>query len=306
MGRDEIGLIRRVPGSRDRRRRARQHRSTRVRPPRGGVGAGHGDRRRRRLRRASSSDRGHRADRPRRSLPRAAALRHTGADARTARGPRHAPVRTSPCWRPSAFHPTVSSEIDRLGDAVPFVESSRVGRPDIFHRPFQVRSLHELADCLSIGERLVLTQQDMIVDRTRVYANSDDAWHDYRVRHRPRWRPPTRSGSSLDTLHSTPRVRAPSSSDRATVVTLGVDHLSHMIVDDSVVRPLGGRPFLLVIGNSYWHKNRLFAFRLLRHLVEAHGWDGGLVLAGGHPDRGSSRAGRAGIPRRHACAPRRA
>ena len=190
---------------------------------------------------------------------------------------------------PKALHPTVSSEIDRLGDAVPFVESSRVGRPDIFHRPFQVRSLHELADCLSIGERLVLTQQDMIVDRTRVYANSDDAWHDHRVA-------TSAALASADEIGFFSRHAALDAAsegtlepDRATVVTLGVDHLSHVIVDDSVVRPLGGRPFLLVIGNAYWHKNRLFAFRLLRHLVVAHGWDGGLVLAGGHPDRGSSR-----------------
>jgi glycosyltransferase involved in cell wall biosynthesis len=47
---------------------------------------------------------------------------------------------------------------------------------------------------------------------------------------------------------------------------------------------------VLVVGNSYWHKNRLFALRLVRHLVESHGWDGGLVLAGGHPGWGSSHA----------------
>ena len=53
-------------------------------------------------------------------------------------------------------------------------------------------------------------------------------------------------------------------------------------------RPLGGRPYLLAVGNAYWHKNRTFALRLVGWLVERQGWDGGLVLAGGHPDVGSS------------------
>jgi glycosyltransferase involved in cell wall biosynthesis len=190
--------------------------------------------------------------------------------------------------RPGTLHPTVSSEIERLGNAVRFVQAEVVGRPDIFHRPFQVRSLHELADCLSVGERLVLTHQDMILDRTRAYAFTDDSWHDYR-------RTTAAALSSADEVGFFSRHAALDAAsegslelDRATVVALGVDHLSHTGVEDTVVRPLDGRPFLLVVGNSYWHKNRLFAFRLLRRLVEAHGWDGGLVLAGGHPGRGSS------------------
>ena len=129
--------------------------------------------------------------------------------------------------RPSTFHTTASSEIDRLRGAVPFVETSHVGRPEIFHRPFQVRSLHELADCLSIGERLVLTHQDMILDRTRSYANSDDAWHDYR-------RTTTAALVSADEVGFFSRHAALDAASegtlelgRATVVPLGVDHLSH-------------------------------------------------------------------------------
>ena len=49
-----------------------------------------------------------------------------------------------------------------------------------------------------------------------------------------------------------------------------------------------GRPYLLVVGNAFWHKNRLFALRLLQWLIEQRGWEGGLVLAGEHPGRGSS------------------
>jgi glycosyltransferase involved in cell wall biosynthesis len=191
--------------------------------------------------------------------------------------------------RPRTIHPTALSEIERLGDDVPLVESSRVGRPDVFHRPFQVRSLHELADCLSIGERLVLTHQDMILDRTRAYANDDAAWHDYR-------RATSATLASADEVGFFSRHAALDAAsegalelDRATVVTLGVDRVAHTFADDTGQRPLGGRPYLMVVGNSYWHKNRLFALRLVRWLVDRCGWDGGLVFAGGHPGRGSSR-----------------
>jgi glycosyltransferase involved in cell wall biosynthesis len=46
----------------------------------------------------------------------------------------------------------------------------------------------------------------------------------------------------------------------------------------------------LVLGASFRHKNREWAVRLFLRLAE-RGWDGTLVLAGGHPEFGSSAAG---------------
>jgi glycosyltransferase involved in cell wall biosynthesis len=189
--------------------------------------------------------------------------------------------------RPSELHPTAASEVARLGVDVPFVERSGLGRPDVFHRPFQVGSLHELADCLSLAERMVLTHQDMLRDRTPAYANGTDAWHDYR-------RTTEAALSSADEVGFFSRHAAADAAsdgavelDRATVVHLGVDHLSGSAAD-TVMDPLRGRPYLLVMGNAYWHKNRVFAIRLLRWLIERAGWDGGLVLAGEDPRIGSS------------------
>ena len=71
------------------------------------------------------------------------------------------------------------------------------------------------------------------------------------------------------------------------MIHLGVDHL-RSTDGELASAPLGGRPYLLVIGNAYWHKNRPFALRLLRWLVDRHAWDGGLVLAGQHPEPGTS------------------
>jgi glycosyltransferase involved in cell wall biosynthesis len=171
---------------------------------------------------------------------------------------------------------------------LPLVDRAGLGRPGILHRPYQVRSLHELADCLTIGRRLVLTHQDMIRDRTPAYSRSFGAWEDYR-------RTTEAALSSADEVGFFSRHAAIDAAsdgaldlERATVVHLGVDHVSEPVEEPLSVDPLSGRPYLLVVGNAFWHKNRLFALRLLQWLIVNAGWEGGLVLAGEHPGLGSS------------------
>ena len=190
--------------------------------------------------------------------------------------------------RPTELHPTVVPRVASLAAGVRFAERHRVGRPDILHRPFQVTSLHDLADRLEIGERFVLTHQDMIWDRTRAY-HVGDARRDYRVA--------TSAALSVAdevgffSFHAA--IDAASDGalalERATVVPLGVDHLDGRDVAEAAARPLADRPFLLMVGSSFWHKNRVFSLRLLEWLVDEHGWEGGLVLVGGHHERTSSR-----------------
>ena len=190
--------------------------------------------------------------------------------------------------RPAELHPTVVPRVASLAAGVRFAERHRVGRPDILHRPFQVTSLHDLADRLEIGERFVLTHQDMIWDRTRAY-HVGDARRDYRVA--------TSAALSVAdevgflSFHAA--IDAASDGalalERATVVPLGVDHFVGRDVPETVARPLADRPFLLMVGSSFWHKNRVFSLRLLEWLVDEHGWEGGLVLVGGHHERTSSR-----------------
>ena len=50
------------------------------------------------------------------------------------------------------------------------------------------------------------------------------------------------------------------------------------------------RPFLLVLGARFRHKNVRFALELLGALRDEHGWDGELVLAGGDVLNGSGSA----------------
>ena len=88
----------------------------------------------------------------------------------------------------------------------------------------QVFSLHELADRLVIGERFVLTHQDMIWDRTVAY-HVGDARRDYR-------RATAAALALADhvgffSLHAARDAASDGGLelDRATVVPLGVDHL---------------------------------------------------------------------------------
>lgn len=189
--------------------------------------------------------------------------------------------------RPPEVHPSLAPILGRLANEILLIERSQVRRPAILHRPFQMWSLKELADCLTIGERLVLTHQDMILDRTPAYASSIEVWNDYR-------RTTHAALSSADELGFFSHHAAADAAsdghvdlDRATVVPLGVDHLTTSD-EETVADPLGGRPYLLVLGNTYWHKNRLFTLRLLHWLIDREGWDGGLVLAGGDTGLGSS------------------
>ena len=200
---------------------------------------------------------------------------------------------------PDEIHPSIIPYLARLEGAVRRVRRSEIGRPEVFHRPFQIGSLEALTDCLEIGRRLVLTHLDMIVERASAYARSDDSWDRYRTT-------TAAALSSADQIGFLSRhtvVDAASDGlldvDRATVVPLGVDHLERH-PDCDPARPLDGRPYMLVLGNAYWHKNRVFAIRLLQWLLERHGWDGGLVLAGGDPALGSSRAAEAALVGRSA------
>jgi glycosyltransferase involved in cell wall biosynthesis len=200
--------------------------------------------------------------------------------------------------KPAALHRSVVADVQRLADDVAFVERRRLGRPDVFHRPFQIVSLHDLADRLTIAKRFVLTHQDMIWDRTRAY-HAGEARGDYR-------RGTTAALASADevgfvSLHAAKDAASDGvlELDRATVVPNGVDHLAVPDDPSDAARPLGGRPYLLMVGSSFWHKNRLFSLRLLRQLVEQRAWEGGLVLVGGDSGHGSSADAEEAFTARH-------
>ena len=199
---------------------------------------------------------------------------------------------------PPSIHPTVAAELERVPAVVPFVSRRDVGRASVFHRPFQLWSLHELADRLSLGERFVLTHQDMMWNRNPSY-HVGDGWLDYH-------RATIAALASSDAIGFFSRHAALDAAsegafelDRATVVPLGVDHFAENDASPLERHPLAGRPYLLMLGSSFWHKNRLLGLRILQRLVERHGWDGGLVLVGGDAGPSSSTKAEAALLARH-------
>jgi glycosyltransferase involved in cell wall biosynthesis len=168
------------------------------------------------------------------------------------------------------------------------------GGADVVHRPFQLSNAGDLTFLRGLGERLVLTQQDLIAFHNPAYFPTPEAWEAYRELTR----------LSLATADRVVFFSADARDDalaeelvdlgRAAVVHLGVDHPGRAAGDEAPppgAQALATRdsPALLCLGTDYHHKNRLFALRLLERLMNAHGWDGMLVFAGPTVAHGSSR-----------------
>ncbi len=164
---------------------------------------------------------------------------------------------------------------------------------------------------MRLGERIVLSQLDLIAYHNPGYFPDAASWQDYRRASRHGlsaaervvvFSEHTRRELLSDALVDAERVR---------VVPPGLDHQVHVqarlpaaLADAEAPLARGG--FLLCLGTDFRHKNRLFALRLLAALRERHGWPGSLVLAGTHIPNGSSLRARAGLPGGAPAAARRA
>jgi glycosyltransferase involved in cell wall biosynthesis len=167
-------------------------------------------------------------------------------------------------------------------------------RTSVFHRPQQAFSAEDVELALRLGERIVLSQLDLIAYHNPSYFPDASGWQDYR-------------GASRHGLSAAERVvvfsdhtRRELLSDalveeaRIRIVPPGLDHRTlgeprrPAALDDNRDAPLSAA-YLLCLGTDFRHKNRLFALRLLASLREQHDWQGSLVLAGTHIPHGSSR-----------------
>jgi glycosyltransferase involved in cell wall biosynthesis len=165
-------------------------------------------------------------------------------------------------------------------------------RSDVVHRPFQVSSHEDLAFLDSLGERIVVTHQDLIAFHNPGYFRSFKAWTSHR-------RLTTHALALADRVVFFSRAAAEEAiaeelleRERSDVVYIGTDHgldgLPAREESPSALAKLDGRPFLLCLGTDFTHKNRPFALRVLVALRRDHDWDGGLVFAGPHVTVGSS------------------
>jgi glycosyltransferase involved in cell wall biosynthesis len=194
----------------------------------------------------------------------------------------------------------IGGAVERLSEA-----QAREGAPrtHVVHRPWQVDAAGEMAFLDTLGERTVLTNQDLIAYRTPAVFADAEAWLDYR-----RVTAGALALSAMVLFFSAEAAADALDEDlvapeRARVVALGTDP-RFLAPVATQRRPAafaadGERPFLLMLGNRFRHKNSVFALRLFAALREVHGWDGRLVLAGADVLHGSVTADEAAWLLRH-------
>lgn len=163
-------------------------------------------------------------------------------------------------------------------------------RAHVVFRPYQVRDEGEIEWLRTVADRVVVNQLDFIAYHDAAYFGSDAEWRRYRDL--ARLTANTVDGITYISEHSRNSARAEGllpvgMANR--VIYNGTDHTALVPTDASQPAGAGGlQPgFLLCLGVSYHHKNRMFALRMLAEL-HATGWTGSLVLAGAHPPHGSS------------------
>ncbi len=171
-----------------------------------------------------------------------------------------------------------------------------VVRSDVVHRPQQVFSPDDLALLRDLGERLVVSQLDLIAYRSPSYHAGWPEWQAYRRIAR------LSLGLADWVIFLSGHARRDAiaeelvSAGRSAVVGIGVDAPGPGHEARRPARLEGDTPLLVMLGADYGHKNRPFALRILGQL-RRRGWDGRLVLAGAHVAHGSSAAAEAEVYR---------
>jgi glycosyltransferase involved in cell wall biosynthesis len=164
---------------------------------------------------------------------------------------------------------------------------------DLFHRPFQIYALEDLELLQQTSARFIITQLDSLAYAVPAYAPDPDWWD--KVRRFTRLAFGSADGLifiSEEARKETARQGLEVVPDRSCVTYVGVDPRPEPLP----ARPpagadrLAGKPFLLMLGANFRHKNRLFALRLFAELLETYNWEGNLVLAGPDKAKGGSAA----------------
>ena len=180
-------------------------------------------------------------------------------------------------------------------------------RADIVWYPNQIDGRSNIAAARDLGKRVVTTYLDLIAYDIPRYHGSPEAWAAYRALQR------TIALSvdgittiSADVAHrlllEVPRLDG----ERVQPLPLGLDHIVATDVPETpdadltkTVSALGGRRFIVVLGNDFQHKNRDFAIATWEQLLAAdHTVD--LVLAGLHVKGSSSKSAEDTLLAKHA------
>jgi GT2 family glycosyltransferase len=181
-------------------------------------------------------------------------------------------------------------------DAVTIASANDAAAPpptDIVHRPFQILARSHLEFLHRLGERVIVTHQDLIAYHNPGYFPDYDEWRRYREA-------TAQTMAVADAVvfisdHAAGEAMAEEMVDerQVRVVPNGTDHASGSKPIGEPRAPAGFDPdagsFLLCLGVDFKHKNRVFALDLYDELQRG-GWEGRILLAGPHASHGSSAA----------------
>ena len=204
--------------------------------------------------------------------------------------------------RVSSIHLVGIEELPAYAQHLPDLQSVHLGpitdveeRSDAVWYPNQIDQRVDITYARSLGRRVITTYLDLIAYDIPRYHASQEAWAAYRSLQR-------RIALSVDGIttisadvaqrlqQEVPRLDAA----RIRPIPLGLDHVQ---AGDATADPgadiadlageLGARPFVLVLGNDFLHKNRDFALRVWEQVLES-GINCDVVLAGLHVKSSSS------------------
>ena len=173
------------------------------------------------------------------------------------------------------------------------------GQTDIMWYPNQIDQRVDISQARKLGKRVITTYLDLIAYDIPKYHASPEAWAAYRAMQR-------RIALSVDGMttiskdvakrlyQETPRLDP----KRIQAIPLGLDHIT---ADTEMAKPKDlktDKPFILVLGNDFNHKNRDFAIQVWQELLnQGHSLD--LVLAGLHVKSSSSKLKEQEIANKH-------
>lgn len=170
---------------------------------------------------------------------------------------------------------------------------------DIIWYPNQIDQRVDISQARTLGRRVITTYLDLIAYDIARYHASPEAHAAYRGMQR-------KIALSVDGIttiskdvakrlyQETPRL----DHHRIKAIPLGLDHITAASLSTQPPQLTTTRPFLLVLGNDFQHKNRDFAIEVWEELLgQGHQID--LVLAGLHTKTSSSKDAEKELARKH-------
>ncbi len=179
-------------------------------------------------------------------------------------------------------HPKVTLEPD--------TQEALVTQTDIMWYPNQIDQRVDISQSRKLGKRVITTYLDLIAYDISKYHGDENAWAAYRAMQRTI----ALSVDGITTISADVAKRlyqeAPRlDTKRIQPIPLGLDHIT-METTKQNPKDLkdSNRPFILVLGNDFQHKNRDFAIDVWQQVLEL-GINVDLVLAGLHVKSSSSK-----------------